>query len=194
MPTGYTAPVLNGATFEEFVWDCARAFVPDCKEDDGPIELPLQPEDQYRRQFLAESQQRYDRCQSLTDEQLLAHMRAEYEEARRLHAEAEQACRAENEILSAMMAKVEAWQCPEEAEHVKAYMLDQLKISMHSFYEFDRQIPSIVNVRKYRKDAEAQVKRYEASLRELHDRYAVRNEWLAKLAQSVPPTGKGKLR
>ena len=99
-----------------------------------------------------------------------------------------------NEILAVMMTKVEVWQCPKEAEHVKVYMLDQLKISMHTFYEFDRLPPSIASVRQYRKTTEVQVQRDKDSLRELHERYNERNAWLAKLAQSVPPSDKGKLR
>ena len=41
MPTGYTAYVQEGATFEEFVWRCARNFGALVTMRDEPTDVPV---------------------------------------------------------------------------------------------------------------------------------------------------------
>ena len=79
MPTGHTAKILEGATFEQFVWDCARSFCAFANQrDDVPGSPPVLEEkpSEYESERLDEARL-----------ELAAFQTANEEERRRLWAE-----------------------------------------------------------------------------------------------------------
>jgi hypothetical protein len=75
MPTGYTAPIADGMTFEQYALGCARAFgalvTMRDEPSDAPIPEKLEPDTYYQRSLEA-SQLELDRVMSLTAAEIVA--------------------------------------------------------------------------------------------------------------------------
>ena len=115
MPTGYTANVPDGITFEQFVWQCARGMGALVMMRDEPTGAPIperfEPSD-YNAKRLQEATDELARLRSLTPEQMQAeceakHAKSEAQKKKRL---------AENEAqlaaYRAMLDQVLAWVPP----------------------------------------------------------------------------------
>jgi len=134
MPTGYTACIGDGATFEEFVWGCARAFGALIMMRDDPGDAPIpefKPRTEYYEKSLAEAESKLRELQSMTIDQAREAARHDHEAATL----ARQERAAERNALRAkyldMRAKVAAWK-PPTPEHngMKEFMLKQIDQSI----------------------------------------------------------------
>lgn len=195
MPTGYTSIIEEkDATFEEYVWRCARAFgaLVTLRDDslDVPVPAELKPS-QHHAEWAAEARAKLDRLANLIAEEAERLAREDYERRAAAHRE-----RVENGAkvaarYAAMRAKVADWQ-PPTPEHVglKEFMLQQIDLcAKDGFAPYDgppRHEPVRAWVERQRAEAAADVLRYEAGQREEEARTAKRNEWIAALRASVP--------
>lgn len=192
MPTGYTAAIKDGATFEQFVWSCARAFGAfvmqrDDASDAPPVlnEKPSKYEEKRLKEALAEQK----RLGTLTD----AQWRQEWEtyrdetNARNVEQNAEYA--ALEEKYRAMLARVRDW-TPPTKDHagLKKFMVEQIEESI----KFDCD-PIVVEVQPFDEwkqgqiaDAAEDIIDARKSLAEEVERVAKRNKWKADLMASVP--------
>jgi hypothetical protein len=173
MPTGYTAPVVDGKIieFSDFALSCARAFGALISMRDEPMNAPipdeLTPNVKHYDERIEADLKRMGDVQAMTRAQADEAAAKEHSDAlasRALYLAEQEAGAAR---LNAMMAKVRAWE-PPTSDHapMKLFMLEQLRISLPSDYapaipeildgrawrqkEIDRLSASVVRDRKYR--------------------------------------------
>lgn len=130
MPTGYTAAIKDGITFEQYALNCARAFGALIMMRDEPSDTPI-PESfspsEYHTEALQSVSDRLAQVRLMSPADADSAAQAEYAEALRVS----NARRTEKQELrskyDAMLAKVIAWQAP-TADHVeyKTFMEKQI--------------------------------------------------------------------
>ena len=196
MPTGYTANVPDGITFEEFVWQCARAMGAMVTMRDAPAGAPIperfEPSD-YCARRMREAIEELGRLQNLTEQQVQTECEAEHrrEEARR----SERLAKNEAELAAyrKMLDQVKAWAPPtDEHEQLKEFMVDQLRKSI----DFD-DIRNHCQPQPMLDPAEWLAKRVAIAERDITHhteqhkeevaRTEARNRWIAALRASLAP-------
>lgn len=197
MPTGYTACIEDGATFEQFVWGCARGMGA-CvmmRDDawDKPIPDAFEPSNFYKEK-IEEAEKEIDYLNGLPDEAINdrqvsdnAKVRADNERRRLEHEENQRRYKAIKE-------KVMAWN-PPTADHegLKSFMLEQIKVSSTGwgggdyYKEAEKRIVSPDEWRK-EKIAEAMkgLARAKDEWNKEQERTNGRNQWLKQLRDSIP--------
>lgn len=188
MPTGYTAGVEDGSitTLAQFAMTCARAFgaLIDMRDEPtgAPIPLTIKPHTEYNDMSLAEALNALDRVVHLSEYDCDAAAEAEFakEIASFEEYQAEQA--AQNARYLAMIAKVEAWQVPPSHEHMREFMLQQLRISLH---DYTPATPTKMTGGQWREATEAKSRHdiayHSKQIAEEIARAAERTEWLQQL-------------
>lgn len=196
MPTGYTAAIKDGISFERFTWNCARSFGALITMRDEPSGAPIHEEfkvSDFYASELAKAEDRLAVLQAMSDEESCAAAAAAHTEAvarvEKLLAEA-QDLRSKYE---AMLDKVTAW-TPPTPDHLglKDFMVDQLRksIDFDCSTEYITQ-PVLKDGAAWRADAIARAGRLIKHYVEMHaeevTRTAERNAWIRALRESVPP-------
>lgn len=197
MPTGYTACIEDGATFEQFLWGCARGMGA-CvmmRDDswDEPIPEAFEPSNFYREK-VQELEKEIHYLNGLPDEAISerqvadnAKIRADNERRRLKHEENQRRYRAIRE-------RVIAWH-PPTADHegLKAFMLQQIETSTRGWGGADyykEEEKRIVSAEEWRKAKIAEtlknLTREKDELNKELERTAGRNLWLKQLRSSVP--------
>lgn len=193
MPTGYTAVVGEGATFEQFVWRCARAFgaLIELRDDslDAAIPERFEPSN-YHMKRLTEAKSELAQVRAMSDRGCGDAAVADYEKELAYKAEAD----AKDAKLSAdytdMIVRVEAWEPPSD-DHVclKEFMLEQLRDSLKFDCGFLRPAPTLLvadgwrvaRIEKLQRDVVYHTKELKAEA----ERVEGRNRWVAQLRESV---------
>lgn len=143
MPTGYTAPVVDGEITElsDFVLNCARGFgsLVLLRDSDQSLEATRRyvaegtylESTSYEEGSLAKAYTRLAELQAMTDEQALAAAQAEADEVVASNARRLENVRLKRARYERMIAKVEGWE-PPTPDHVafKEWMLSQLRESV----------------------------------------------------------------
>lgn len=134
MPTGYTAAIKDGITFEQFAMGCARAMGALVMMRDEPANAPIperfEPSD-YNLKKLKEAQAELARLQTMTPAQADAAAESEYREAI-----AERAKRTKDraDLLGkyrAMLGQAQAWRAPtKDHDEFKSFMRKQIELSI----------------------------------------------------------------
>jgi len=129
MPTGYTACIEDGATFEKFVLHCACSRFYDCSK------LPdeeVSSSDFYSEK-LVECEERLKRLESINDKEAEIAARNEYEDGLKYEAEHKNNSVKLKKKYLTMLKKVQAWNPPSD-DHIdlKQYMIDQINMSIES--------------------------------------------------------------
>jgi hypothetical protein len=198
MPTGYTAAVKDGITFEQFVMRCSRAMGATIDMRDEPLGAPI-PEafepSQYDVERINEDRKELARIHSLTSEQAEAEAHASYVDAIKRNQKYIEKANNLREKYQALLDQVALWQPPtSEHEGLKKFMADQLEESIR----FDCNIDYYVNHRPSRLTGEEwrsaevlrlleSIKRREKDHAEELQRTADRNAWLKALRESLKP-------
>jgi hypothetical protein len=197
MPTGYTACIEDGASFEQFVWGCARGMGACIMMRDEPWDTPIpdafEPSIFYKDN-IKEIEAAIDAIRSMTDEEIAerqvsdnAKVRADNEKYRLAHEENKRRYRAIKE-------RVMAWN-PPSADHegLKEFMLEQIETSIggrREDYYYKQEEKRIVSADEWRKEAMADklkdlTRSKEEWLKE-QERTAGRNRWIKQLRESIP--------
>jgi uncharacterized UPF0160 family protein len=190
MPTGYTAKVLQGCSFQEFVWSCIRAFIEEARESDGPIPLVYE---QTERIALAEAeiascQAEIDRVATLSDEEILVLLAKRRADRQRQHRAYQEASARENDQLQTMLVQVQQWSPPATILGLKSFMIQQIEITMNHPYPWDETVGSDAQeIERYRREAASRLQSAREHLETIRRADAHRNEIVAALAASVPP-------
>ena len=200
MPTGYTDCIARGATFEEFVWGCARAFgaLVSMRDDPSDASIPekLEPST-YHQEQVAVARKELDRLNALADEPADAEAEAKATFDRQMVAWEDD--RATETVLQeryeALLEQAKAWQPPSpEHQGLKDFMVEQLQRSI----EFDHKVtfpPVLLSGLDYLLEAYAKaLKDVIYHIREdaaEERRVTKRNRWLQQLRESVPLPEKG---
>lgn len=194
MPTGYTAPIADGITFEQFAWSCARAFgalvMMRDEPNDAPIPERFEPSD-YNQKALERTHTELDRVLSLTVEQAAGECDIDYQEQmdaydRRMAKAADLRAKYES-----MLAGVRAWEAPtpDHAEY-KAFMEKQItqSIDFDCDMSYDK-IPERKSTDGWLAVRTSELRRdlayHEKAHREEVERTDKRNQWIQALRDSL---------
>jgi len=204
MPTGYTAPVADGeiVEFNEFAWNCARAFgalyfLRDADEGkDGQRRIPktLPTVCDWNQKRLQESVAALAAFEKMSPKRLVAayekHVRDAKETGKKYAAEV----REKKLRYNTMLKKVRAWESPSsDHEEFKKFMIQQLEESIqfdcgHTYKpEWAKSIVIFVaqRIASLNRDIEYHTKEHAAEV----ERTAGRNAWITKLAESLDAKG-----
>jgi hypothetical protein len=134
MPTGYTADIQDGISFEKFTLQCARAFGATIMMRDEPMDAPMPDEfkpSDYHTKELAVAKEKIAELQVLNDEEKAIRCKAAYD----ADLAGWNKRKAEKEALEVkykeMLAKVVEWQAPTpDHEGLKQFMIEQIHSSI----------------------------------------------------------------
>lgn len=192
MPTGYTAPIKDGIEFNEFVWNCARAFgaLVEMRDEAMGVPIPEFTPGDYHEKALKEANGDLVRFLKMTtaeaDKAALREHEKSYESfEKKNHDQANLKSK-----YKAMLAKVEAWTPPtKEHEGMKKFMAEQIQESIkYDCHVYD--MPEAIRgkewlklqIEKAKRDIEYHTKEHAEEVKRCNDR----NEWVKALASSVP--------
>lgn len=130
MPTGYTADIPKGITFQQYAMNCARAFGALILMRDEPSDAPI-PDEFAPSDFHLKRIETLDaelrRIMAMSDDDCESEALKEYKEAeaRRLERLAENTAMLQS--YRSMLEEVKAWEPPSD-DHVemKSFMIDQI--------------------------------------------------------------------
>lgn len=175
MPTGFTYPVQEGkCSFNEFVWNCVRAFdvayhLRD--QPNAPIPLTCEPRLDYYVERLNEETERLKKFLESSEEDLRKEYEAGLVRTKNFYEQTETEREVQNSRFRAMLDKVEAWEPPTpDHEKLKTFMREQLTTSFYSAWELpsrpsfeDWKKSQIANanrmIKSWQKDIETEIKR-----------------------------------
>jgi len=133
MPTGYTAAIAEGISFEEFALTCARNFGACIMQRDDPMspKLVLDKVSDYHVKALEKANADLAKLRAMTEADIKRACNAAFDKA---CADAAKSRKENAELQSkyeAMLAKVRAW-TPPSKDHVgmKEFMIDQIMESI----------------------------------------------------------------
>jgi hypothetical protein len=197
MPTGYTAAIKDGISFEKFVWNCARAFGALVTMRDDPMDAPIPQAFEaspYYAEALAKAQAELARLKAMTTREISAACEADYQAAVKRRSERiAEAAELRRKYL-VMHAKVQAWTPPTpDHESMKKFMAEQIETSIDhdcdiSYYKGEpkKQSPEAWHAAEVIR-AEHDIEYYEREFANEQERIDSRNAWLKALRESVPP-------
>jgi len=192
MPTGYTADIPKGITFEQFALRCARGMGALILMRDDPWDAPI-PDvfevPDYYVTALAEKKEKRDAFMALSPEELEATYLAHVEKVREENAKRQKEA---DEILTAyrvMLAQVRGWVPPTADHHgMKKFMTEQIESSI----DFDcrayiEDVPATMEEWQNKRSEELhRAVNYAAkSLAEQTKNAASRTAWVQALKQSL---------
>lgn len=191
MPTGYTAGVGDGSitTLRQYALRCARAFGATISMRDDPMDAPIperfEPSTSHNEARLDEAREKLAQISKLSEAQCENRAKADFEARLASHRADEAEKAAENARYRKMIADVEAWET--EAEGIKDFMLQQLRISISDYRSDPPTLLSgpewlAVTLRSLADD----IAYHEKTPAEEVERTVGRNRWLADLRKSLP--------
>ena len=198
MPTGYTADIAQGIGFDQFVWNCARAFGALIMLRDEPagaaIPERFEPSTSYQK-WIGEARAEVARLEALTGDEIGIAAAGAYEVALASWRKREAGADALRAKYEAMLAKVLEWKPNPMHESLQQFMADQIRESIR----FD----CSGSTQPVQQEAAAwlagqlehhrrMLGRYEQMHLEEVARTEERNQWLKVLRESVPPPAAGQ--
>jgi len=197
MPTGYTADIKDGISFEQFVMNCARAFGALMDMRDLPASAPI-PErfepSSYHMDKLADARRQLAHYEGMSAEDVLEVSAAEYQEEEQHRKQRLQENKKTLEGYLGMLDQVRLWVVPtEEHAGLKEFMIKQLEESIRwddSTEYLSTPTPKILGTEwlegkksKALSDIAYHKKHYEAEVK----RTEQRNAWISALRASLNP-------
>jgi hypothetical protein len=194
MPTGYTAAVAEGISFEQFVMRCARAMGALVMMRDEPSDAPI-PErfepSTYSAGKLAEARAELERLDALTPEQVAAEAAAYHAGALQRWTERTDKRHEQREQYEAMLDKVRTW-APPSTDHIgfKDFMVSQLTQTI----DFDcggtwdkepEELSAAAWLGQQVREAQKNVAYHTKANAEEIERTESRNKWIADLRASL---------
>lgn len=197
MPTGYTAKIEEGCTFEEFILGCAKAFGALISMRDEPADKPIPDkfeESTYHKDEYNKSVSELKKYEKMSiaeaDEEAEKEYQLKIKERKNYLEEVDQ----KENLYKAMIEKVNNWVSPgSDHDELKSFMLQQIDISMDkgSAAKFCEKDPIIKlsgqqwlhdKLTKIKsKDIEYHMKEWKEETR----RTADKNEWVELLRKSI---------
>lgn len=198
MPTGYTAPIADGITFEQFAWSCARALGALVMMRDEPNNAPIpdrfEPSDYHQKKH-EETHAELDQINAMSAAELtecaFADHRSELQTYRDYIAK-EAALLGKYET---MLAKINAW-TPPTSDHVgmKDFMIEQITTSIKHDCDSTYWHGQIASLGDPMPDAwkakrveklQSDLAYHEKAYREEVERTDKRNQWIKSLRDSL---------
>ncbi len=203
MPTGYTASIKDGITFQEFALNCARAFGALITLRDAPSDTPIPDEivqDDYYLTSKKEALERLQEAQSLTIEKAEKLALAKYEnELIRVQKSIDENNELEIKYTKMLTCAIEYKAPSKDHENYRQFMIDQIKESIsfdcghHAKFEDVKLQTAQEYIDGEIKNAEWNVGYYTKKYEEECERCAARTLWIQQLKQSlINPTLQGE--
>lgn len=199
MPTGYTYKVSEDKDymFEDFIWDCARAFgaLMHMRDDNQDAKIVMPEQTSYYQDSVEQHTKELARLKKLSMADAKKEMIAEFDAQYKRAKEGIEAGNATRQRYEKMLSKVSAWRPPtSEHEDLKRFMLEQLNSSIQfdchgDYYErmLDEKMPT---AEKWLKDSiKEEQSRLDYALVHLEKektKYTEQVEWITQLKKSVP--------
>ena len=192
MPTGYTADISKGISFEKFVLTCARAMGALIMMRDEPSDAPIldkfEPSD-YHPKELAKAEQEYSFLLHLEKDQVKQYAERDYSDAvESWKKRKDEKLELENKYKE-MLAKVVQWNPPtKEHEGFKDFMMQQIRESIKwdcSPYEAPENPSADEWYRKKLKDIDWRIDYHTKEGKEEVRRSKERSEWVQQLKSSL---------
>jgi len=194
MPSGYTANIKDGITFEQFAMNCARAFGA-CIElrDEGgdgsniPEKFTASP---YHKEHLEESQQKLKDFLTLTTKDLEQLAQAKYEQDIVSYKER---VKEDLDLLANyeyMLEKANQWQIPsDDHAKLKEFMIQQITDSIKWDCNNTREEPTLEDAETYFQRKVKQLKRnvayHQEQMLEEELKCAKNTLWITQLRNSL---------
>jgi hypothetical protein len=193
MPTGYTADIAKGITFEQFIMGCARGFGAciTMRDDPSDAEIPdeFKPSD-YHDKELAKAKRRLAGLMALQPDVIEKRAAAAHKKALAAYRERIQRCQALHDAYSAMLDKARAWVAP-TPDHcgLKDFMVDQITKSMQWDCNLEEKPPAAPSAEAwYAKEiqsAQWNVNYHEEGGEKERERCRERTQWVRQLRASL---------
>lgn len=194
MPTGYTYNIKDGITFKEFTMQCARAFGAYVTMRDAPSNEPA-PEkfevSDYHIKGIKKAKKELSKLENFTTEEAIALRDKEYDQ----EVKENEKYADDNKTLKikyiAMLEEVNKWNPPTpDHEGLKKFMIEQIKTSLDfDCMNLNTKPPTKLPVDKWllakKKKAIRDIEYHEKEYKEELERVNERNEWIAKLKNSL---------
>lgn len=135
MPSGYTAKILEGCTFEQFAWSVARGFGALIMMRDDPADAPIperfEPSD-YHLKKIEEAKAAVRLLVDSSPDELFVRYKKYRKDVELRNIEREERDESTKVKYLDMLAKVQAWQ-PPSPDHagMKEFMIKQIEESLH---------------------------------------------------------------
>lgn len=194
MPTGYTAAIADGISFEQFVWNCARAFGALVSMRDDPLDskIPARFEpSSYHATASAEARADLARIEAMNEQEAEAAAGASFDKQLKSRDDYVASKATLRMQYSDMRARVEAWIPPSE-DHagLRRFMLEQIDMSINFDTTVYGEAPKrqtceewkAMRIADLRRDAEYHDKAHAEEVKRTEER----NAWVDALRKSVP--------
>lgn len=193
MPTGYTAAIADGITFDKFVLSCARAFGALIMMRDDPADAPIperfEPSPTYA-QWLKDAEARLAELDAMTPAEAERNAAAAFQKAtedNETRAAERQALRVKYE---AMLAQVKAWKAPTaDHEGLKDFMIKQITESIdwdcRDYSTSPVRLTGSAWIAQELQSAHESIERYRKHVADEIQRTNGRNEWVRALRESL---------
>ena len=155
MPTGYTQMIIDGKvkTPKEFLHLCLRNFgVCVCMRDDEfkveedytPKIMEFYQQDvDYHKKKLKSAEEQMEKIQQLTDDELYQKFLSYMTEKKEYNEEAIKRDTSLNAKYDQFSEAIKNWECSPEYNNIKAFALDQLKISKENMDYYEKELAKI---------------------------------------------------
>ena len=194
MPTGYTAAIADGISFEKFVWRCARNMGALIMMRDEPYDAPVrefEPSD-YNAKELAAARARLESLKGMTIED--AEVQADLSLSAALESSTSYS-EGKTELEAkywAMLSKVRQWEPPSEDHRgLRDFMISQIEDSIRydcgDTFEPPKKLTGEEWLAQEIASAIRDIKYHSKANQEELDRTEARNRWVRQLRESVPP-------
>lgn len=196
MPTGHTEKILDGCTFEEFVWSCARSmgFMIHMKEDptDAPISISKASlfEESWHRNQLDKLTQNMDMFLGFSEYDWSEYIEAQCTEEINMRIKIRETASRTKKLYEEMLDKVSKWNAPDEFDFLKEYLFSQIQDSIkHDCIESKYNDPNLVekSSKEYiLKETKKCIEYHKKELEKEKERETKRLEYIQALDKSVP--------
>ncbi len=200
MPTGYTHPIAEGISFQQFTLNCARAFGALIEMRDEPADAVIPDEfkpSDYNKEALDKARAMLAEVQAMTEEECAIKASAQYEETKKRY---ETAIQDGLDLLAkyrAMLKQVNEWQAPsDEHKGLKAFMREQITSSIDhdcsgTYYQDQLAKLKTLSGEEWRAEqieaANKGIAYHTKGYAEEVERVNKRTEWVQKLKASLQP-------
>lgn len=196
MPTGYTADIEKGVTFEQFIMNCARAFGALISMRDAPSDAKI-PEkfkpSSYHKDRLREIEVKLLAVRKMSTKTASDRAKQDYEKELKSKEDGIRKAEDLRESYLSMLAKVRAWQ-PPSSEHIKlkTFMDEQITGSIKfdcSTDYYTKQTPVLLSGQQWKERRLAQLMKDFSYHKKEYSEEVERNEgintWVRQLRESL---------
>lgn len=197
MPTGYTAKIADGISFEEFLLSCAKAFgaCVTMRDDDlnTPIPEEFRPSD-YHKKEIAIVKCKLKRLETLKVSDIEKLAEKQYQDEIKLNKKMISEANSLRKKYEAMLEKVNSWVPPTpEHENLKNFMIQQITESIDfdcdTEYYLEKKFIKLP-WRQWLKEEKQMLQHdlvyHMKKHREEIERVEGRNKWIKELRMSLP--------